>query len=54
MPAAWYPTRWSNWCFPEDEKKGVQPIFTGKVLKVSQMLLLCVDNTQFERSRAFW
>ena len=37
MPVAWHPTRWWNWCLPEDEKKRVEPIFTdrvGKFLKV--------------------
>ena len=26
-PAAWHPTRWWDWCFPEDEKKEIKPIF---------------------------
>ena len=21
MPIAWYPSRWQEWCMPEDEKK---------------------------------
>ena len=21
MPIAWYPSRWWDWCVPEDEKK---------------------------------
>ena len=27
MPAAWHPTRWSDWGLPEDDKKGIKPIF---------------------------
>ena len=28
MPIVWYPKRWWNFCMPEDEKKGIEPIFT--------------------------
>ena len=31
MPAAWHPTRWWDWCMPEDEKKGIKLIFIDKV-----------------------
>ena len=30
MPAAWPPTRWWDWCMSEDQKKGIEPIFTDK------------------------
>ena len=33
MPVAWHPARWWDWCLSEDEKKGVEPIFTDKVGK---------------------
>ena len=29
MPIAWDPNRWWNLCVPEDEKKVIEPIFTG-------------------------
>ena len=25
MPIAWHPTRWWNFCIPEDEKKELEP-----------------------------
>ena len=31
LPAAWRPTRWWDWCMPEDEEKVVEYIFTDKV-----------------------
>ena len=27
MPVAWHPTRWWDWCMPEDEKKEINPFF---------------------------
>ena len=27
---AWYPTKSWDWCMLEDEKKGIEPIFTDK------------------------
>ena len=30
MLVAWHPTRWWDWCLPEDEKKEAEPIFTDK------------------------
>ena len=30
MPVPWNPTRWWDWCMSEDEKKGIEPIFTDK------------------------
>ena len=33
MPVAWHPTKWWNWCLPEDEKKGIEQVFTDKVGK---------------------
>ena len=33
MSVVWYPTRWRDWFLPEDEKKGIEPIFTDKVGK---------------------
>ena len=33
MTVAWYPTGWWNCCLPEDEKKGIELIFTDKVEK---------------------
>ena len=30
MPVALHPTRWWDWCMPEGEKKGIEPIFTDK------------------------
>ena len=30
MPVAWHLTRWWDWRMPEDEKKGIEPIFTDK------------------------
>ena len=31
MPVACYPTRLWDWCLLEDEKKGIEPVFTDKV-----------------------
>ena len=31
MPVAYHLTRWWNWCLSEDEKKGIESIFTAKV-----------------------
>ena len=28
---AWQSTKWWNWCLLEDEKEGIEPIFTDKV-----------------------
>ena len=28
MHVAWYPTKWWDWCLPEDEKKETEMIFT--------------------------
>ena len=25
MPIAWYPTRWWDWCIPENKIKEIQP-----------------------------
>ena len=25
MPVAWHPTRWWDWCIPEDQNKEVKP-----------------------------
>ena len=33
MPAACHPSRWWDWCLPEDWKKEIEPIFTDKVEK---------------------
>ena len=33
MPVAWYPTRWWDWCIPEDEKKVIESIHTDKAGK---------------------
>ena len=33
MPPAWFSRRWLDWCLPEDEKKGIEPIFTDNVGK---------------------
>ena len=33
MPTTWHPTRWWDWCLPEDKKKETDPIFTDKVGK---------------------
>ena len=33
MAVAWHPTRWWDWCLPENEnnkKKEIDPIFTYK------------------------
>ena len=27
MPIAWHPSRWWNWCVPEDKKKGTENFF---------------------------
>ena len=27
MPAAWHPTRWWDWCMPEDNKKEINPFY---------------------------
>ena len=37
MFVAWHPTRWWDWCLPEDKKKGIEPSFTKswEVLKVN-------------------
>ena len=37
MHASWYQKRWCDWCLQEDDKKGIEPIFTeksGKCLKL--------------------
>ena len=31
MPVVWYSIRWWVWCMSEDEKKGIDSIFTDKV-----------------------
>ena len=36
MPVAWHPTRWQDWCMPEDEKK------TKKLIQF--LLIKLVDN----------
>ena len=28
MTRVWHPKRWWDWCFIEDEKKEIEPIFT--------------------------
>ena len=28
-----HPSRWCDWCLSEDDKKGIEPIFTDKVEK---------------------
>ena len=33
MPVAWYPTRWWDWCIPEDEKKVIESMYTDKAGK---------------------
>ena len=33
MPIAQDPTRWQDWCMPEHEKKGIEPIFTDKICR---------------------
>ena len=30
MPVVWHLGRWWDWCLPEYEKKGIEPIFTDK------------------------
>ena len=32
MPTAWHPKGWWNFCMSEDEKKEIEPIFTGDYL----------------------
>ena len=27
MPIAWHPSRWWDWCVPEDEKKGTEKLW---------------------------
>ena len=27
MPIAWHPSRWWNWCVPEDEKKKIENLW---------------------------
>ena len=33
MCLVWHPSRWWDWCFPENEKKETEPIFTDTVEK---------------------
>ena len=33
MPVAWHPARWWDWYLSEDEKKGIESIFTDNVGK---------------------
>ena len=33
MPVTWHPTKSWDWCLSEDEKKGIDPIFTDNVGK---------------------
>ena len=35
MPIAWHPSRWWDWCVPEDEKKEIENFFFE--------LLICSD-----------
>ena len=28
MPIAWHPSRWRGWCVPEDEKGGIEKLWT--------------------------
>ena len=30
MLVTWHPTRWWDWYIPDNEKKGIEPIFTDK------------------------
>ena len=30
IPVAWHPTRWLDWCMPEDEERKTEPIFNDK------------------------
>ena len=30
LPVAWHPSRWWNWCVPEDEKKETEELFNDK------------------------
>ena len=47
MPVAWHPTRWQDWCMPEDEKKKKkkkQIQFLSIKLVDNKMLLVHVDS----------
>ena len=33
MPLTWHTKRWWDWCFSENEKKEIEPIFTEKADK---------------------
>ena len=30
MPTAWHPSRWWDWCVPEDEKKDSEKMWKGE------------------------
>ena len=30
MPVAWHPTKWWDWCMPEDDKNEIKPFFIDK------------------------
>ena len=34
MSVAWHSTKWWDWCLSEDEKIGIEPIFTDKKLQI--------------------
>ena len=58
MLVTWHPTRWWDWYIPDNEKKGIEPIFTDKnqykiwweVIKCFQCMLAVYD---FDRSKHF-
>ena len=27
LPIAWHPSRWQDWCMPEDEKQGIEKLW---------------------------
>ena len=45
MPVAWHPTRWWDWCIPEDQKKEVKPFLDeGKEYKVAVIVSTKVNS----------
>ena len=61
MPLAWHPTRWWDWCMPQDEKmkkkKEIEPFFVNKnkckVSNIAQLLNFAMVYC-IRRATNFW
>ena len=44
MTVAWHPTRWWDWCIPEDDKKEIKPIFDWWKLMQNRLPVIKIDG----------